>query len=75
MPRQRVLLQRSLFLWGSSCKASGFGRTSERFRRVLGFALVIAILASLVLAAADLTVGQPGVTARKLLVWSTCQRA
>jgi hypothetical protein len=67
LPRQRVLSS-ALFLWEKFFEGERFGRTSERFRRVLGFCLMVAGLASLVAAAAELTLGRPGIAARRLVV-------
>ena len=58
----------ALFLWDRFLRSERFGRTSERFRRALGFACIIAVLVCLCLAAADLTVGTSSIKARRLIV-------
>ncbi|MFB3891543.1 MAG: VWA domain-containing protein [Phycisphaerae bacterium] len=67
LPR-RLIKASALYLWQRFLSSEPFGRASERFRRALGFALLAAILASLVLAAADLTVGSTSVKARGAVV-------
>jgi len=67
MPRRRVATS-ALFLWERFLRSERFGRTSERFRRVLGFALFAAILASLILAAAGPRFGHSPVRARRLAI-------
>jgi hypothetical protein len=67
LPRRRVM-STALFLWERFLQSEMLGRTSERFRRALGLALLAAILAALVAAAAELSVGKPAVDARRLVV-------
>ena len=67
LPRRRIPAS-ALYLWRRFLQSEPFGRASERFRRVLGFALLAAILASLVLAAADLTVGRSPTSAGTVIV-------
>ncbi len=67
MPR-RLVAASALYLWQRFLASEPFGKTSERFRRALGFALLAAILACLVLAAADLLVGSSSVKARHVIV-------
>lgn len=67
MPRRRIAAG-ALFLWERFLARERFGRTSERFRRALGFALLAGILLCLVLAAADLTAGRPSVKASHVVV-------
>jgi len=66
MPRRRVLAS-AVFLWERFLSSERFGRASERFRRALGFALFCAILASLILATAELSLGKAAIQARKLI--------
>ena len=58
----------ALFLWERFLQSERFGHTSERFRRALGFACIMAVLVCLCLAAADLTVGSSSIKARRLIV-------
>jgi len=67
MPRQRVMSS-ALYLWERFLQSEVLGRTSERFRRALGFALLAIILAALAAAAAEMTLGRSPVDARRLLV-------
>lgn len=67
MPRRRIKAS-ALYLWERFLAAERFGRTSERLRRALGFALLAAILLCLTLAAAELTVGSSEVKAPKVVV-------
>ena len=67
MPRRQVATS-ALFLWERFLRSERFGRASERFRRVLGFALCAAILASLIVAAAGPRLGRSPVRARRLVV-------
>jgi len=67
MPRRQVATS-ALFLWERFLRSERLGRTSERFRRALGLALFLAILASLLLAAAGPVVGQAPIQARRLVV-------
>jgi hypothetical protein len=67
MPRRRVM-STALFLWERFLESEILGRTSERFRRALGLALLAAILAALIAAAAELSIGKPAVEARRLVV-------
>jgi len=67
LPRRRIATS-ALYLWERFLGAERFGRTSERFRRAMGFALLVAILASLVLAAADLMVGAAARPAGRVVV-------
>jgi len=67
MPR-RLVVASALYLWQRFLSAQRFGHTSERFRRALGFALLAAALLSLILAAADLTVGKTSITTRNIVV-------
>jgi len=67
MPRRRVM-STTLFLWERFLRSEMLGRTSERFRRALGLALLAVILAALIAAAAELSIGAPRVNARRLVV-------
>jgi hypothetical protein len=67
MPRRRVM-STALYLWERFLKSEILGRTSERFRRALGLALLAAILAALIAAAAELSIGKPAVDAGRLVV-------
>ncbi len=67
MPRRQVATS-ALFLWERFLRSERLGRTSERFRRALGLALFLGILASLVLAAAGPALGRAPSEARRLLV-------
>ncbi|GEM_PF-1895345 len=67
MPRRRIVAS-ALYLWERFLASERFGRTSERLRRALGFALLAAILLCLTLAAAELTVGSSEVRAPKVVV-------
>jgi len=67
MPRWRAVTS-ALFLWERFLQSERVGRTTERFRRALGFALFLAILASLILAAAGPVIGKPPTQARRLVV-------
>ena len=67
LPR-RLIKASALYLWQKFLSSEPFGRASERFRRALGFALLVAILASLVLAADDLTVGSTSIKAKSVVV-------
>jgi hypothetical protein len=67
MPRRRIAAS-ALYLWERFLASERFGRTSERLRRALGFALLAAILLCLTLAAAELTVGSSEVQAQKVVV-------
>lgn len=67
MPRRRIAAS-ALYLWERFLASERFGRTSERLRRALGFALLAAILLCLTLAAAELTVGSSEVKAPKVVV-------
>jgi hypothetical protein len=67
LPRQRVT-SIALFLWERFLQSERLGRTSERFRRALGFAFMAVIIAALAAAAAELSLGRPAVDARRLVV-------
>ena len=67
MPRRRIAAS-ALYLWERFLASERFGRTSERLRRALGFALLAAILLCLTLAAAELTVGSTEVRSPKVVV-------
>ena len=67
MPRRRIAAS-ALYLWERFLASERFGRTSERLRRALGFALLAAILLCLTLAGADLTVGSSEVRSQKVVV-------
>jgi hypothetical protein len=67
MPRRRVAAS-ALYLWQRFLASERYGRTSERFRRALGLALLAAILLSLVLAAADPTLGTAPTRAGSVVV-------
>jgi len=67
IPRRRLATS-ALFLWERFFQSERFGRTSERFRRALGFACMAAVLICLCLAAADLAVGTSSIKARRLIV-------
>jgi hypothetical protein len=67
MPRRRMATS-ALYLWERFLGTERFGRTSERFRRALGFALMMAILVCLILAAADLMLGTAPAAAGRVVV-------
>jgi len=67
MPRRQMATS-ALFLWERFLQSERLGRTSERFRRALGPALFLAILASLLLAAAEPVIGQSPTQARRVVV-------
>ena len=67
MPRRRIAAS-ALYLWERFLASQRLGRTSERLRRALGFALLAAILLCLTLAAAELTVGSSEVQSKKVVV-------
>jgi hypothetical protein len=67
LPRRQIAAS-ALYLWQRFLSTEPFGRASERFRRALGFALLAAILAFLVLAAAGLSVGGTSISARNVVV-------
>ena len=67
MPRRRALTS-ALYLWERFLKMQPYGQVSERFRRAVGLALMLAILGLMILAAADLTVGRAVVRAPRLIV-------
>ncbi len=67
LPRKRINTS-ALFLWEKFLGAEPFGRSSERFKRFLGFTLTALIITLLVFAAADLSVGVSPVKAKSLII-------
>ena len=68
LPRKRVNTS-ALFLWEKFLGSEPFGRSSERFKRFLGFTLAALIITLLVFAAADLSVGTSPVKAKSLIIF------
>ncbi len=67
LPRRRIVTS-ALYLWQRFLKTEAFGQASERMRRALGFALLAASLACLVLAAAELTLGRSAIKAQAVIL-------
>jgi len=67
LPHRQVATS-ALYLWERFLQSERYGRSSERFRRALGFALAAAILLSLILAAAGLALGTSPLKARNVVV-------
>ena len=67
MPRRRIATA-AVYLWERFLKSEPFGGASDRLRRMIGFTLLVTILACLILAAVDLAVGGSGIDASKVIV-------
>ncbi|MEI6846025.1 MAG: VWA domain-containing protein [Candidatus Firestonebacteria bacterium] len=68
LPRKRVITG-ALFLWEKFLSTEPFGKASERFRKLLSFSLVAAVILLLTLAAAELCVGTSSVKAKSLVIF------